>query len=186
MDKIEYIKEHISKPIVFIGMMGVGKTHICREMSLVFNVDFVDADIEIEKASAMTIPEIFERFGEEYFRDGEKRIIKRLIEENNFLISTGGGAVTTSDTLDLIKEKTISVWVNADADVIYKRISKNKNRPLLNLPDPKAKIDELMEARQSLYAQADITIRSEDGAGNGMKNDLIDKLFFVIREEIGR
>ncbi len=185
MKKLEYIKEHLDKPIVIIGMMGAGKTKLGRFLSTLIEWPFFDSDYEIEYAAQMTIPDIFEEFGEEYFRDGERRVIKRLLENEKSIISTGGGAILNEDTRNEIKKKAISIWIKADPEILYERIIKNNNRPLLKVDNPKAKIKEILEIREALYSQADITIISERGAIEQLEEQIIDNLYKFIGNNNG-
>lgn len=182
MDKIEYIKNNLSKPISLIGMMGAGKTFFGKMLSSELDLEFVDADDEIEKAASMSVAEIFDKFGEDYFRDGERRIIKRLLENNQGLISTGGGSVTNKETLSLLKKKSISIWLNADIDVIFERVKRNKKRPLLKVENPLAVIEDLLSKRTELYTQADITVRSDKYSTSEVIEDLVEKIYYFLRE----
>ncbi len=153
----------VSKTIVFVGLMGVGKTCIGRRLAHRLDLPFVDADREIEEAAGCSIPEIFERHGEIYFRDGERRVILRLLDNPPHVLSTGGGAVMDPQTRARIRERAVSVWLRADLDLMMKRVSRRNDRPLLQVADPRARLQELMTARYPLYAEADITVDSVDG-----------------------
>lgn len=149
------------RPIVLIGMMGVGKSSIGRKLADRLRMPFVDADDEIEAAAGMPIAEIFEKFGEPYFRDGERRVIARLIGEQPQVIATGGGAFINDETRALILEKTCSIWLDADIRVLVDRVSRRNHRPLLIGKDPYQVLSELGAVRSPIYAQADIHIRSD-------------------------
>lgn len=149
------------RPIVLVGMMGVGKTSVGRRLAHKLNLDFVDADEEIEKAAGLKVSEIFERFGEDYFRDGERRVIARLIEGAPKVIATGGGAFINDETRALILETARSIWLNADIDVLVERVSRRNHRPLLHGRNPHEVLIDLSEKRGPLYALADIHIRSD-------------------------
>jgi shikimate kinase len=151
----------LDRPIVLIGMMGVGKSTVGRMLAARLDVQFIDTDEEIEKAADLSVAEIFERFGEEYFRDGERRVIARLIGEGPGVIATGGGAFINEQTRALIKEKCHSVWIDADLDVLVARVSRRNHRPLLIGKDPRVVLTELSEKRGPIYAQADIHVRSD-------------------------
>ncbi len=142
--------------IVLVGMMGAGKSSIGRRLSARLGIPFVDADSEIETAAGMTIPEIFEKHGEPYFRAGEARVIARLLDNGPSVLATGGGAVMDPNTRALIAEKGISIWLNADLDVLVKRTKRRTDRPLVE------KIKELLPLREPYYAKADIVVRSRD------------------------
>lgn len=148
------------RSIVLIGMMGAGKSTVGRRLAARLGLGFVDADEEIEKAAGMTISEIFERYGETYFRDGERRVIARLIEGAPRVIATGGGAFMQADTRSLILDKAITVWLDADIDILVDRVSRRDGRPLLKGRDPRQVLSELAEIRNPVYALAPIHIRS--------------------------
>ena len=152
----------LDRPIVLVGLMGVGKTTIGRRLAQRLSLPFVDADEEIESAAGMTISEIFERYGEPHFRDGERRVIARLIDGLPKVIATGGGAFMNDETRALIKERSISVWLKADLDVLVRRVSRKDSRPLLSGKDPLAVLTELAEKRYPVYAQADIMVETGD------------------------
>jgi shikimate kinase len=152
-----------SRSIVLVGMMGVGKSSIGRRLAARLGVPFVDADAEIEKAAGMSIADIFARHGEADFRSGEARVIARLLDGGPQVLATGGGAVMNADTGAAIKAKGVSIWLSAEFDVLMRRINKRKNdRPLLQTADPAATLRELLVAREPVYAQADLTVRSRE------------------------
>lgn len=151
----------IDRPVVLVGMMGVGKTSIGKRLAGRLGFEFVDADEAIEQAAGMTIPEIFEKFGEPYFRDGERRVIARLIDGKPKVIATGGGAFINEETRALILEKAHSIWLDADIKVLAERVARRNNRPLLKNRDPVQVLTELGKIRNPLYATADIHIRSD-------------------------
>ncbi|MCD0423773.1 shikimate kinase [Rubrivivax sp. JA1024] len=150
------------RPVVLIGMMGAGKSTVGRRLALRLGLPFLDADTEIETAAAMTIPEIFETHGEPHFRDGEARVIARLLDGGTKVLATGGGAFMREETRDRIREKAISMWLEAEADVILRRVKRRADRPLLKTPDPAGTIARLIAERHPLYREADITIASRD------------------------
>jgi shikimate kinase len=153
-----------SRSIVLTGMMGVGKSSIGRRLAARLNIPFVDADTEIEKAAGMSIPDIFARHGEADFRNGEARVIARLLDGGPQVLATGGGAVMNADTRATIKAKGVSVWLAAEFEVLLRRINKRKNdRPMLQTADPEATLRELLAVREPVYAQADITVQSREG-----------------------
>ena len=151
------------RSIVMIGMMGAGKTSIGKRLAARLGTAFVDADTEIETAAGMSIPEIFARHGEAYFRDGERRVIARLLAGGPKVIATGGGAYMNARTREEIARLGISVWLKADFDVLLRRVRKRTNRPLLQTANPEATLRRLMEDRYPVYAAADLTVLSNDG-----------------------
>ena len=165
------------RSIVLIGMMGAGKSTIGRRLAARLRLPFLDADIEIEAAHAgMTIPEIFATHGEPYFRDGEARVIARLLGNGPAVIATGGGAFMREETRDRIRDKAVSIWLKADADVIMKRVKRRADRPLLQTEDPAATIARLLEAREPVYRRADLTIWSRDVPHERIVDECIDAL----------
>lgn len=153
----------VTRTVVFVGLMGVGKTCIGRRLAQRLGLPFVDADKEIEEAAGCSIPEIFERHGEQYFREGERRVILRLLDDPVHVLSTGGGAFMDPQTRTRIRESAISIWLRADLDLMLKRVSRRNDRPLLRVADPRARLQELITARYPVYAEADITVDSVDG-----------------------
>jgi shikimate kinase len=152
-----------TRVLVLIGMMGAGKSSIGRRIAGRLNLPFVDADVEIEAAHAgLTIPEIFTRYGEPYFRDGEVRVIARLLEGGPSVLATGGGAFMREETQQRIRAKGVSMWLRADPDVIMRRVKRRGDRPLLQTEDPAATIQRLVDERYPIYAKADITVLSRD------------------------
>src|SRR4029079_13432602 len=152
------------RSIVLVGMMGAGKSTIGRRLGARLRLPFLDADIEIEAAHRMSIPEIFETHGEPYFRDGEARVIARLLDSGPAVIATGGGAFMREETRNRIRDKAVSLWLKADIDVIMKRVKRRADRPLLQTEDPVATVRRLLEAREPVYQTADLTIGSRDMA----------------------
>src|SRR5215475_3657046 len=148
--------------IVLVGMMGAGKSTIGRRLGARLNLPFIDADSEIETAAGMTIPEIFELHGEAHFRDGEARVIARLLDSGPAVLATGGGSFMREETRRRIAEKAVSVWLKADPDVIMRRVKRRADRPLLQTADPAATVDRLIAEREPVYQHADITICSRD------------------------
>jgi shikimate kinase len=145
-----------SRSIVLVGMMGAGKSSVGRRLAARLGIPFVDADAEIESAAGMSIPEIFAKHGEGYFRAGEKRVIARLLDNGPQVLATGGGAIMDQNTRDLIHIKGISVWLKADLDVLVKRTKRRNDRPLVD------KINDLLPVREPVYALSDITVQSRD------------------------
>jgi shikimate kinase len=163
------------RSIVLVGMMGAGKSSIGRRLASRLGIPFVDADTEIESAAGMTIPEIFDKHGEPYFRAGEARVIVRLLDNGPQVLATGGGAVMDQSTRDLIHIKGISVWLKADIDVLMKRTKRRNDRPLAE------KIKELLPAREPLYALSDITVHSRDEP----HDTIVDEIIAEISKHLG-
>ena len=151
-----------SRSIVLVGLMGAGKTSVGRRLAQRLGLEFADADAEIERAAGKTIPEIFADHGEAEFRSGEKRVIARLLDEGPQILATGGGAFMDSETRSNISEKGLSVWLNADVDLLLKRVKRRSNRPLLAQGDPKETLNRLIDERYPVYALADVEVMSRD------------------------
>jgi shikimate kinase len=153
-----------TRSIVLTGMMGVGKSSIGRRLATRLGVPFVDADTEIEKsANNMSIADIFARHGEDYFRNGEARVIARLLDSGPQVLASGGGAVMNADTRAAIKAKGVSIWLKADFDVLMRRIAKRKHeRPMLHTDDPAETLRQLLITREPVYALADLTVQSRE------------------------
>lgn len=152
---------HRKRPLVLIGMMGVGKSTVGKRLAARLHLPFVDADHEIEQAAGFSISEIFARFGEAEFRDGERRVIARLIDGRPKVIATGGGAFMQADTRALILERATAVWLDADIDVLADRVGRREGRPLLANRDPREALAELAAVRNPFYALAPVHVRSE-------------------------
>jgi shikimate kinase len=152
----------LPKTVVLVGLMGAGKTAIGKRLAQRLGLDFIDADKEIETAADCSIAEIFARHGEQSFRDGERRVILRLLDNPVHVLSTGGGAFMDPVTRARIAERGISIWLRADLELMLKRVSRRSDRPLLQVADPRAKLQELMAQRYPIYGLADITVDSVD------------------------
>jgi shikimate kinase len=153
--------QRAQKPIVLVGLMGAGKTTVGRRLAQRLGLSFVDADEEIEAAAGMTIAEIFEMFGEPYFRDGERRVIARLIDGAPKVIATGGGAFMNEQTRALILERATAVWLEADLETLVDRVRRRSTRPLLKDKDPREVLTELARVRNPVYALAPIHVHSQ-------------------------
>lgn len=165
------------RSIVLVGMMGAGKSTIGRRLSARLALPFLDADTEIEAAAGMTIPDIFETRGEADFRDGEVRVIARLLDSGPAVIATGGGAVMRQETRDRIREKAISIWLKADADIIMRRVRRRSDRPLLQTADPEATVGRLLREREPVYGQADVTVWSRDVPHEKIVDECMEALY---------
>jgi shikimate kinase len=163
--EIDDLARRVDRPVVLVGMMGVGKSSVGKRLAAALHCPFIDADDEIEKSAQMSIPEIFDAFGETGFRDGERRVIARLIEENGgrTVIATGGGAFINPQTRQLILDRTIAIWLDSDIDTLVERTSRKSNRPLLQQGDPREILTRLREERRPAYSQAPIHIVSGNG-----------------------
>jgi shikimate kinase / 3-dehydroquinate synthase len=164
------------RSIVLVGMMGAGKTSVGRRLGARLNLPFVDADHEIEAGAQMTIPEIFERFGEAYFRDGERKVIARLLLEGQKVLATGGGAFLNETTRQRIAATGVSIWLKPDFEVLMRRVRKRTNRPLLQTADPEATVRRLLEERTPIYRLADLTIESRDGPHDVVVDAIVAQL----------
>lgn len=173
----EAVRERLgTHPIVLVGLMGAGKTSVGRRLAEKLGIAFVDADHEIETAAGKTIPEIFADHGEAYFREGERRVISRLLQAGAQVLATGGGAYMNDETRAGIKEHGVSVWLRADLPLLMKRVMKRPGRPLLQNDDPEAVMRGLVEKRYPVYAEADVTVESRDVQHGQMVNDVIRAL----------
>lgn len=150
----------LTQPIVLVGLMGVGKTTVGKRLATRLGLRFLDADAEIEKAADMTVSEMFERYGEDAFRDGERRVISRLLGTQPMILATGGGAFMNEQTRALIKEKALSIWLDADVKILADRVSRRDTRPLLRGKDPLVVLTELAAKRNPIYAEAHIRVAS--------------------------
>jgi shikimate kinase len=165
-----------TRSVVLVGMMGAGKSTIGRRLSARLRLLFLDADTEIETAAAMSIPEIFEVHGEPHFRDGEARVIARLLDNGPAVIATGGGAFMREETRGRIRLQAVSIWLKADADIIMRRVKRRVDRPLLQTADPAATVGRLIEEREPIYQHADLTIWSRDVPHEKIVGECIDAL----------
>lgn len=164
------------RTIVMVGMMGAGKSSVGRRLAARLGLPFVDADSEIEKAANATISEIFDRHGEAYFRDGERRVIQRLLTGDQKVLATGGGAFVQPDTQAAIKAHSISIWLKADRDVLTSRVKRRSNRPLLKNADLDTVLQRLIDERNPHYAEATIHVQSRDVAHDVVIDDLLRSL----------
>jgi shikimate kinase len=160
---IAAVAARLNRPVVLVGLMGVGKSTVGRKLAAMLHRDFVDADDAISEAAQLSIPEIFEQFGEPYFRDGERRVIARLIEEGHGVIATGGGAFVDPSTRALILERAVAVWIDCDVATLVERTARRNTRPLLRGGDPHEILTRLASERAPFYAEAPIRVVSENG-----------------------
>ena len=171
------------KPLVLVGMMGAGKTTVGRRLAARLGRQFIDSDEEIERAAQMSIPEIFEQRGEAEFRAGETRVIARLLKERDIVLATGGGAFVNLETRALVKQQAVSVWLKADLAILFERVSRRANRPLLKTADPKATLEKLIEDRYPIYAEADITVMSRDVPQDNVAGDVVSAVHHYLKQD---
>ncbi len=164
------------RTIVLVGLMGVGKTTVGRRLAHLLHLPFVDADHAIEEAAGCSVSEIFARFGEPAFRDGERRVIARLLEGPRHVLATGGGAYMDPRTRAAIKARGVSVWLRADLDLLMERVGRKGHRPLLQNGDPRATMKRLIAERYPVYAEADIVVDSRDGPHDRVVRAIIHAL----------
>jgi shikimate kinase len=162
--------------IVLVGMMGAGKSSVGRRLAARLGIAFIDADGEIEARAAMTIPEYFERHGEQNFRSGEARVIANLLQQGPQVLATGGGAFMHPDTRAAIRRHGVSVWLKAEFEVLLRRVRRRNDRPLLKTANPGETLRELMTLREPTYAKADVTIASRDVPHETIVNEIITAL----------
>jgi len=164
------------RTIALVGLMGVGKSSVGRRLANALNLPFRDADSEVEAAAGRSVADIFTDLGEEAFREGERRVISRLLDQEPHVLATGGGAFMNDQTRELIKSKAVSVWLKADLDVLARRVSRKDTRPLLAGKDPLKVLQAQAEARYPIYAQADIVVETGDAAHHVTVEQVIDAL----------
>ena len=165
-----------ARTITLVGLMGVGKSSVGRRLANALELPFKDADVEIEAAAGRSIPEIFASLGEPAFREGERRVITRLLEDPPHVLATGGGAFITPETRALIKERSISVWLKADLEVLARRVSRKDNRPLITGKDPLEVLTDLAAVRYPIYAEADVMVETGDTAHHVTVDQVIQAL----------
>ncbi|PZQ62195.1 MAG: shikimate kinase [Phenylobacterium zucineum] len=173
MDRYEPLRR---RTIALVGLMGVGKSSVGRRLASALGLPFRDADTEVEAAAGRTIPEIFAEMGEPAFRDGERRVITRLLEGPPHVLATGGGAFMNPETRALIKSRAVSVWLKADLDVLARRVGRKDNRPLIAGKDPMEVLQAQAEARYPVYAEADLIVETGDAAHHITVNQVIQAL----------
>lgn len=180
---LETVQYGLKKPIAMVGLMGVGKTRLGGELAKRLNIKFVDNDREVEEAARCSVSDIFANFGEEAFRDGEKRVLRRLIEVDKTpkVIATGGGAIVTPETVERLRMRTHCIWLQASIDTLIERTSRNNRRPLLHNADPRKIFEDLIEKRTSLYeASSHIQVHVD----NKSINQTMDAILEALAQEI--
>ena len=180
-NQAELLQRLGKRSIVFVGLMGAGKTVIGRKVAAALDLPFIDSDHEIETVSRMTVPELFQRYGEPEFRALEQRVIQRVLESGPQVLSTGGGAFMNAQTRGFILEQGVSVWLKADIDTLMERVGKKPNRPLLQGPDPRGVMQRLMAERYPVYATADVTVLTRDER----KEVIADEVIAALHEYLG-
>lgn len=168
------------RTLVLVGLMGAGKSSVGKRLAQRLSLPFVDADAEIERAAGQTIEDIFASHGEAAFRDGERRVIARLLEDPVHVLATGGGAYMNAGTRAIIRERGISIWLKAELDELVRRVGRRSNRPLLRGGDPRQILERLMEQRYPVYAEADITVLS----GSGAAEEMVEKVIVALEEHL--
>lgn len=177
----ELVERLAGKPLVLVGMMGAGKTTVGRRLASRLGRHFLDSDEEIEKAAHMTIPEIFEQRGEPEFRMGETRVIARVLKDEGIVLATGGGAFVHPETRALVKDEAVSVWLKAEIDILFERVSRRSNRPLLKTANPKATLQKLIDDRYPIYAEADVTVLSRDVPQDVVAGDIVSAVLAYLK-----
>jgi shikimate kinase len=172
----EAIVPNLDCGVVLVGLMGAGKSSVGRRLAKRLGLPFFDADREIEEAAGCSIEEIFDRHGEPAFRDGERRVIARLLDGGGHVLATGGGAFMDPDTRAAIREKGISIWLDAELEVLLERVLRRSNRPLLNQGEPEQILRRLIEERNPVYALADLTVKSGVGPHEDVVNEIVEAL----------
>jgi shikimate kinase len=171
-----------ARTLVLVGMMGAGKSSVGKRLAQVLDLPFKDADEEIERAAGLTIPDIFALRGEAEFREGERRVIARLLDEAPHVLATGGGAFINDRTRALVKrKKAVSIWLKADPEVLARRVGRKDNRPLLRGKDPRQVLTELLAVREPAYSQADLIIESNDGP----HQHTVDAILAALKGKLG-
>ena len=166
----------MSRTIALVGLMGAGKSTVGRRLAEKVGRDFFDSDDEIEKAAGLSVTDIFNIHGEDEFRRGEQQVLRRLLEQPPHVLATGGGAYLNAETRELMRERAVTVWLNADLDTLWRRVSKRNTRPLLRRPDAKQVLTDLLEAREPIYSQADLVVPSKEGPHSQTVNAILKAL----------
>ena len=174
--------DRLDKPIVLVGLMGVGKSTVGRRLAKRLDLPFVDSDSAIEDAAGFTAAEVYEKYGEKDFRDGERRLVARLVDGRVGVIATGGGAFIDSRTRELLNARAITVWLDASIDVLSERTGRRDTRPLLRNPNPKATLERLADERRPSYAEAHIHIRS----GVGGHYEVVEAIIVALDQHLSK
>jgi len=177
---VSLLSKHLDRPVVLVGLMGVGKSTVGRRLARRLGLPFVDSDAEIEDASGLSAAEVFERFGEKDYRDGERRLVARLVDGQVRVISTGGGVFVDPRTRELLKTRTITVWLDAPVEVLAARTKRRDTRPLLRTDNPKETLERIADQERPAYAEAHIHVRSSDGA----HRDVVDAIVKALEDHL--
>lgn len=177
---MEKLVDRLDRPIVLVGLMGAGKSTVGRRLARRLGLDFVDSDSAIEDAAGYSAAEVFERFGEADFRDGERRLVARLVDGTVRVIATGGGAFVDSRTRELLNNKSITIWLDAPVEILTERTSRRNTRPLLRTADPKGTLERLADQRRSSYAEAHIHVRS----GQGGHGEVVERIIEALEQHL--
>ena len=173
---MQKLTDKLDRPIVLVGLMGAGKSTVGRRLARRLGLPFVDSDSEIEEAAGTTAAELFERYGESDFRDGERRLVARLVDGTVRVIATGGGAFVDPRTRELLNERAITIWLDAPVEVLAERTGRRDTRPLLRSGNRAGTLARLAEQRQPLYAEAHIHIRSSTGPHGNVVEAIVSAL----------
>jgi len=176
------LTKRLDRPVVLVGLMGVGKSTVGRRLARRLGLPFVDSDSEIEETVGLPWGELFERYGEEDYRDGERRLVARLVDGQVRVIATGGGVFVDPRTRSLLNERTITVWLDAPVDVLAERTARRDTRPLLKNGDPKDTLERLAQSERQAYAEAHIHVKS----GNGAHREVVEDIVRGIEEHLAR
>lgn len=171
------------RPLVLVGMMGAGKTTVGRRLAARLNRQFLDSDEEIERAAHMTIPEIFEQRGEPEFRAGETRVIARVLKQSDIVLATGGGAFVNTETRELMRSEALTIWLKAEIGILFERVSRRSNRPLLKTANPRATLEKLIEERYPIYGLADVTVVSREVPQDVVADDIVEAVLVHLKSQ---
>ena len=179
---VEKLTDRLARPIVLVGLMGAGKSTVGRRLAKRLGLQFVDSDSEIEGASGLTAAEVYEKFGEKDFRDGERRLVARLMDGEVRVIATGGGAYVDPRTRELLNDRAITIWLDAPIDILTERTGRRDTRPLLRNGDRESTLQRLSQERGPAYSEAHIHIKS----GNGAHGDVVESIVEALDAHLGR
>jgi len=175
--KAVWLRSRIAgRSLVFVGLMGAGKSTIGKQIAQIMDLPFFDADCEIEAAAQMSITDLFARYGEQEFRDLERRVIARLLQQSAIVLATGGGAFMNTQTREKIRQSAISIWLKVDLDILMDRVLRKNTRPLLQNDNPREVMEQLMTQRYPVYATADLTVISHDAERDVVAMNVLDRL----------